>query len=109
MSADASKPRPQAWFASLSNPDERYGLDEVVYTDANGGLLQVVHDMDELRKTSGAEWRGRASGVIDPILKKRRGAWGAVACSRRRWFVRVAEGHGRRPRTHHREQRALAP
>ena len=50
MSAD-EKPKPQAWFESLANPDERYGLDEVVYTDSNGGLLQVVHDMDELKKT----------------------------------------------------------
>ena len=36
---------------------ERYELDEIVYTDRNGGLLQVAHDMDELRKTSGEEWK----------------------------------------------------
>ncbi|MDJ0786208.1 MAG: threonine synthase [Myxococcota bacterium] len=51
------KPRYRAWFESLRNPAERHGLDEVVYTDADGGLLQVVHDMDELRKTSAEEWR----------------------------------------------------
>ena len=48
---------PRAWFESLSDPSERYALDEVVYTDRSGGLLQVVHDMDELRKTSGADWK----------------------------------------------------
>jgi len=51
------KPRYRAWFQSLANPTERYALDEVVYTDQSGGLLQVVHDLDELRKTEAEEWR----------------------------------------------------
>lgn len=52
-----AKPRYRAWFESLRDPAERFGLDEVVYTDSQGGLLQVVHDMDELAKTSGEEWK----------------------------------------------------
>jgi threonine synthase len=52
-----AKPRHRAWFQSLSNPTERYALDEVVYTDRNGGLLQVVHDMDALKRTSGNRWK----------------------------------------------------
>ena len=55
--ASHEKPKPRAWFESLQNPEERYELDEVVYTDSKGGLLQVVHDMDELKKTSGEEWK----------------------------------------------------
>lgn len=55
MSSD--KPQPRAWFESVNNPDERHDLDEVVYTDQKGGLLQVVHDMDELAKTSAEEWK----------------------------------------------------
>jgi threonine synthase len=51
------KPQYNAWFESLSDPSERYALDEIVYTDRQGGLLQVVHDMDELKKTSAEEWR----------------------------------------------------
>jgi len=51
------KPQYGAWFESFRDPSERYELDEVVYTARDGGLLQVVHEMDELRKTSGAEWR----------------------------------------------------
>jgi threonine synthase len=51
------KPTYRAWFQSLANPSERYGLDEVVYTDRSGGLLQVVHDMAELKKTPAAAWR----------------------------------------------------
>ncbi len=51
------KPQYRAWFESLTNPAERHSLDEVVYTDADGGLLQVRHDMDELKKTSASEWK----------------------------------------------------
>jgi threonine synthase len=53
----AEKPRYRAWFQSLANPTERYPLDEVVYTDRSGGLLQVVHDMDELSKTRAPQWK----------------------------------------------------
>ncbi len=51
------KPAYRAWFESIRNPGERYPLDEVRYTDREGGLLQVVHDMDELKKTPAAEWK----------------------------------------------------
>jgi threonine synthase len=53
----SAKPRYRAWFQSLSHDDERYALEEVIYTDREGGLLQVTHDMDELAKTSAAEWK----------------------------------------------------
>jgi threonine synthase len=55
--SNTDKPVYRAWFESLEHPAERYGLDEIVYTDSEGGLLHVVHDMDELRKTSGEEWK----------------------------------------------------
>ena len=55
----ADKPSYRAWFQSLRDPSERYPLDEVVYTARDGGLLQVVHDMDELRKTPAEEWKAR--------------------------------------------------
>jgi threonine synthase len=51
------KPRHRAWFQSLHDPSERYALDEVVYTDRAGGLLQVVHDMAELAKTPAVAWK----------------------------------------------------
>jgi threonine synthase len=52
-----AKPRYRAWFESLHDAAERYALDEVVYTARDGGLLQVVHDVGELRKTPAAEWK----------------------------------------------------
>ena len=51
------KPSYRAWFQSFSDPAERYALDEVVYSDRDGGLLEVCHDMDELRKLSADQWK----------------------------------------------------
>jgi threonine synthase len=73
----SSKPRYRAWFESLRDPSERYGLDEIVYTDRQGGLLQVVHDLAELKKTSAEEWkelfRARAHANTWPYGS---GVWG---------------------------------
>lgn len=55
--SSSEKPTYRAWFQSLRDESERYALDEVVYTDRRGGLLQVVHDLDELKKTSAEEWK----------------------------------------------------
>ena len=57
MSSPSEKSAPRAWFESVADPSERYGLDEVRYTDSNGGLLQVVHNMTELAKTSASDWK----------------------------------------------------
>ena len=45
----SEEPHYRAWFESLSDPTERYPLDEVVYTDRNGGLLRVAHVLAELK------------------------------------------------------------
>ena len=34
-----------------------HSLDEVVYRDADGGLLEVEHDMDALRRRPASEWK----------------------------------------------------
>jgi len=51
------KPGYRAWFQSIADPSERYPLDEVVYRSRDGHLLEVVHDLVELRKTGPAEWK----------------------------------------------------
>ena len=53
----ADKPSYKAWFQSIANPSERYALDEVIYTASDGSLLEVVHDTDELKKTSAKDWK----------------------------------------------------
>jgi len=78
-----SKPQPRAWFESLNDPNERYGLDEIVYTDRSGGLLHVVHDMDELAKTSASEWKDIFEG------RGRRNQWpyGSGVWGKKEWVL----------------------
>jgi threonine synthase len=82
-SPSSEKPQPRAWFESLSHPDERYGLDEVRYTDAEGGLLQVVHDMDELSKTSGSEWKE----VFERRARKNEWPYGSGVWGKKEWVL----------------------
>jgi len=68
---------PRAWYQSIRNPQERYELDEIVYKAEDGALLEVVHDLDELRKTSADEWKAlfqaRSHGTEWPYGS---GVWG---------------------------------
>jgi threonine synthase len=51
------KPSYRAWFQSIDDPGERYPLEQVVYRSRDGHLLEVVHDLGELRKTGPAAWK----------------------------------------------------
>ena len=97
MSASA-KPHYRAWFQSLRDPGERYGLDEVVYTDRRGGLLQVVHDRDELAKTSATEWKR----LFENRAHKNEWPYGSGVWGKKEWvlpelenenIVSMYEGH----------------
>jgi threonine synthase len=79
----AEKPRYQAWFQSLRNPSERYPLDEVVYTDRAGGLLQVVHDMDELRKTRSSQWKE----IFENRAHKTQWPYGSGVWGKKEWVL----------------------
>ena len=82
-SSRPEKPQPRAWFESLAHPEERYGLDEVRYTDAEGGLLQVVHDMGELAKTSGAEWKE----IFERRARKNEWPYGSGVWGKKEWVL----------------------
>jgi len=51
------KPHYRAWFRSIADHSETYPLDEVVYQSHDGHLLEVRHDIDELKKTSAEDWK----------------------------------------------------
>ncbi len=40
-----------------SRTGNAYSLDEVIYRDESGGLLEVEHDMDALRQRSASDWK----------------------------------------------------
>ena len=60
-----------AWFECFTGCGVRYRLDQIVYRcESCGGLLEVRHDIDALKRQSASEWKklfdsrlGRASGV----------------------------------------------
>ncbi|MAJ61213.1 MAG: threonine synthase [bacterium TMED88] len=54
---EQARPPYRAWFESLHDPQEKYGLNEVVYKARDGALLQVVHDAAALSQTSGEGWK----------------------------------------------------
>ncbi|MEE8580102.1 MAG: threonine synthase [Myxococcota bacterium] len=94
----ARKANYRAWFESLSDASERYALDEVVYTDRDGGLLQVVHDMDELAKTPADEWKR----LFEDRAHKNQWPYGSGVWGRKEWvlpeldnenIVSMYEGH----------------
>jgi threonine synthase len=47
----------RCWFESFDDPTEVYDINEVVYRSKSGGLLQVRHDIENLKKLSGQEWK----------------------------------------------------
>jgi threonine synthase len=71
------QPAPRAWFQSIRDPQERYELDDIVYKAKDGALLEVVHDLGELRKKSAEEWKAlfkaRSHGTEWPFGS---GVWG---------------------------------
>ncbi len=93
-----AKPRFRAWFESLRDPGERYPLDEVVYTDRSGGLLQVVHDLDALRQIPPEEWKR----IFEDRAHKNEWPYGSGVWGKKEWvlpeidnenIVSMYEGH----------------
>ncbi len=79
----ASDPKYQAWFESLSNPSERYSLDEIVYTDQGGGLLQVVHDVQALKRHSADEWKQ----IFDNRARRNDWPYGSGVWGKKEWVL----------------------
>jgi threonine synthase len=75
--------RARAWFESIADPSERHSLDEVVYSDQRGGLLQVVHDTGSLAKKSADEWKALFE------LRARRNEWpyGSGVWGKKEWVL----------------------
>ncbi len=46
-----------AWFTGFHNPKFKRPLTDIVYQDDQGGLLDVEHDLDALRKKSADSWK----------------------------------------------------
>nr|WBN92626.1 threonine synthase [Passiflora edulis] len=68
-----------------ADPDssEWYSLDEIVYRSRSGGLLDVQHDMEALKKFDGAYWRD----LFDSRVGKTTWPYGSGVWSKKEWVL----------------------
>ncbi|KAJ0091245.1 hypothetical protein Patl1_13530 [Pistacia atlantica] len=62
---------------------ECYSLDEIVYRSRSGGLLDVLHDMEALKKYDGAYWRD----LFDSRVGKTTWPYGSGVWSKKEWVL----------------------
>ena len=62
---------------------ESYSLDEIVYRSNSGGLLDVQHDMDALKRYDGAYWRS----LFDSRVGKTTWPYGSGVWSKKEWVL----------------------
>lgn len=71
------------YIAFDQDDSSAYSLDDIVYRAANGGLLEVQHDMDALRRYSPEQWRS--------LFDKRSGRtvwpYGSGVWSKKEWVL----------------------
>lgn len=68
--------------AGFDSP-EWYSLDEIVYRSRSGGLLDVQHDMDSLKKFDGPYWRS----LFDSRVGKTTWPYGSGVWSKKEWVL----------------------
>ncbi|MBA0661767.1 hypothetical protein Goklo_006018 [Gossypium klotzschianum] len=68
-----------------AGPDstESYSLDEIVYRSLSGGLLDVQHDIEALKKFDGAYWRE----LFDSRVGKTTWPYGSGVWSKKEWVL----------------------
>ncbi|KAK7347844.1 hypothetical protein VNO80_22383 [Phaseolus coccineus] len=62
---------------------ESYSLDEIVYRSRSGGLLDVQHDMEALKRFDGAYWRT----LFDSRVGKTTWPYGSGVWSKKEWVL----------------------
>ena len=72
-----------AVFRCINGCDVEYPLDEIVYTCGKcGSLLEVVHDMDKLKKTSAPKWKELFSSRVGTT----KWPYGSGVWSKKEWI-----------------------
>ncbi len=73
-----------AYFKCIEGCDEKYSLDEVVYSCKKcGGLLEVYHDMDALKQKSAAEWKA----ILDKRVRTTEYPYGSGVWSKKEFVL----------------------
>lgn len=78
----------KAWFSCVRGCGETYPLDEVVYSCKNcGGLLEVTHDAEELKKRSAQEWKD----LFDERYRRNAWPYGSGVWGKKEWVCPYVE------------------
>ncbi|KAK6148730.1 hypothetical protein DH2020_016255 [Rehmannia glutinosa] len=70
-------------FNAEPSSTESYSLDEIVYRSRSGGLLDVQHDMEALKKFDGEYWRS----LFDSRVGKTTWPYGSGVWSKKEWVL----------------------
>ncbi|KAE9602475.1 hypothetical protein Lal_00049823 [Lupinus albus] len=70
-------------FNAAPDSTESYSLDEIVYRSRSGGLLDVQHDMEALKKFDGAYWKA----LFDSRVGKTTWPYGSGVWSKKEWVL----------------------
>ncbi|CAL0325518.1 unnamed protein product [Lupinus luteus] len=70
-------------FNAAVDSTESYSLDEIVYRSRSGGLLDVQHDMEALKKFDGAYWKA----LFDSRVGKTTWPYGSGVWSKKEWVL----------------------
>lgn len=71
-----------AWFQCIEGCDERYPLNDILYRCRKcNGLLEVVHDLDELKKRSATAWKM----LFDERYKRSLWPYGSSVWGKKEW------------------------
>ncbi|XAR67127.1 Threonine synthase [Bertholletia excelsa] len=74
---------PFSFVQNGSPTEESYSLDEIVYRSRSGGLLDVEHDMEALRRYDGSYWRA----LFDSRVGKTTWPYGSGVWSKKEWVL----------------------
>ena len=79
----------KAWFSCINEEcGETYQLDEIIYRCKKcNNLLEVVHDMEQLRKKSGTEWKE----IFDGRYRKQVWPHGSSVWGKKEWVCPMVE------------------
>lgn len=81
---EKSGPDFNAWYSAFDEDDSStYALNDIVYRAKGGGLLEVEHDMDALRRYDPAEWRD----VFDRRAGRTVWPYGSGVWSKKEWVL----------------------
>lgn len=77
-----------AWFQCIHGCDEHYPLTEIIYRCKRcGALLEVVHDMTELKKNSSEEWKR----LFDDRYMRTTWPYGSAVWGKKEWVCPMVD------------------